>query len=334
MKMYTADIEWSHISRFRTELMGVAMLIILLFHVDLPRHDTFFGLYRLGNLGVDFFLFLSGVGLWFAWSKGCTLRQFYYRRFIRIYPTWLLVATVYFTYRYAIGKSYAHSWPELLGEVLCNWCFWTKGELTFWYIPAIMALYLVAPPYMRLLQRHPVYRWLPLVGVLWCIMVEWVSPLHSSVGHLEIFWSRVPIFFIGINVGEMVQQRQRVDGAAVGLLVLLVAITAGSVIYLEQVRRGLYPLFVERMLYIPLTVALMLLLPRILLRAPQWLLWPLRTVGVLSLEFYLLHQNLVLSLLPRAWSYWPTFACCVVLTFPAAWVLHQVTQLIEKRLNK
>ena len=46
------DIELANISRFRGELMGAAMLFIILFHVALPREDAFYGLRRMGNVGV------------------------------------------------------------------------------------------------------------------------------------------------------------------------------------------------------------------------------------------------------------------------------------------
>ena len=38
------------ISRYRGELMGLAMVLIILFHVSLPRHDPFYGLVRMGNI--------------------------------------------------------------------------------------------------------------------------------------------------------------------------------------------------------------------------------------------------------------------------------------------
>lgn len=62
------------ISKYRGELMGIAMLFVILFHVGLPRDDAFFGLRRMGNIGVDYFLFLSGMGLWFSWKR--TLEHF------------------------------------------------------------------------------------------------------------------------------------------------------------------------------------------------------------------------------------------------------------------
>ena len=56
--MRIPDIELANISRYRGELMGAAMLFIILFHVELSRWDPFFGLRRMGNIGVDIFLVL------------------------------------------------------------------------------------------------------------------------------------------------------------------------------------------------------------------------------------------------------------------------------------
>ena len=51
--MKIKNIELANISRYRGELMGIAMIFIFLFHVALPRSDMFFGLRRVGNSGVD-----------------------------------------------------------------------------------------------------------------------------------------------------------------------------------------------------------------------------------------------------------------------------------------
>ena len=64
--------------------MGFAMIIVMFFHAPLPSKDLFYGLMRCGNNGVDMFLFLSGIGLWFSWTKKNASRpsflSFYYRR--------------------------------------------------------------------------------------------------------------------------------------------------------------------------------------------------------------------------------------------------------------
>lgn len=313
--------------------MGAAMLFVILFHVALDRGDPFYGLRRCGNVGVDIFLFLSGVGLWFSWVKTPDVRRFYRRRLLRIVPTWLVVATAFYLPDYLGARRFSHSIVDLIGDITINWDFWLHDELTFWYVPAIMALYLVAPWYMRLVQNRPIYRWLPLLMVVWCVMVQWVLPIHHAVGHLEIFWSRVPIFFIGINFGELVRTRRQLPGESVWLLLLTFLMTFGTCLYLEQVRHGHFPLFVERMLYIPFTVCTVLVMNRIFRRTPQWVNSAFSFVGALSLEAYLIHIHFVLVYVqPYHLGYWPTFLITVAITLPIAWLLQRAIGFVSARL--
>ena len=331
--MKIPSIELANISRFRAEQMGAAMLFVILFHVALDRGDPFYGLRRCGNVGVDIFLFLSGVGLWFSWVKTPDVLRFYRRRLLRIVPTWIVVATAFYLPDYLGARRFSHSIVDLIGDITVNWDFWLHDELTFWYVPAIMALYLVAPWYMRLVQSRPVYRWLPLLMVIWCVMVQWVLPIHHAVGHIEIFWSRVPIFFIGINFGEMVRTRRQLSSDAVWLLLVTFLMTFGTCLYLEQVRHGQFPLFVERMLYIPFTVCTVLVMNRIFRRTPQWVNRLFRFVGALSLEAYLIHIHFVLVYVqPYHLGYWLTFLVTVAITLPIAWLLQRLIGLVTARL--
>lgn len=331
--MKIPSIELANISRFRAEQMGAAMLFVILFHVALDRGDPFYGLRRCGNVGVDIFLFLSGVGLWFSWVKTPDVLRFYRRRLLRIVPTWIVVATAFYLPDYLGARRFSHSIVDLIGDITINWDFWLHDELTFWYVPAIMALYLVAPWYMRLMQSRPVYRWLPLLMVIWCVMVQWVLPIHHAVGHIEIFWSRVPIFFIGINFGEMVRTRRQLSSDAVWLLLVTFLMTFGTCLYLEQVRHGQFPLFVERMLYIPFTVCTVLVMNRIFRRTPQWVNRLFRFVGALSLEAYLIHIHFVLVYVqPYHLGYWLTFLVTVAITLPIAWLLQRLIGLVTARL--
>lgn len=189
--------------------------------------------------------------------------------------------------------------------------------------------------YMQLIIRHPIYRWLPVVMIMWCILVQWVTPIHDLVGHLEIFWSRVPIFLIGIDCGEKVRQRTMMDGASIGLIIIMFLMSLFSSLFLEQHLHGQFPLYVERMLYIPLTVTTILMLNRVFRRMPEWFNRGARWIGALSLEAYLLHLNFILVNIEK-WhlGYWSTFFICVGITLPVAWVLHQTVHLIERKLAK
>ena len=171
--------------------------------------------------------------------------------------------------------------------------------------------------------------------IMWCILVEYVTPIHQAVGHLEIFWSRVPIFFIGINMGEMVRRKDTLDGASIWMIWLMFTMTLLASIFLEQERHGQFPLFLERMLYIPLTITSILLLNRIFRRTPHYINRAFMFVGALSLEAYLIHIHFVLDHIEKwHWSYWPTFLACIVITLPTAWILSKIVDWISKELSK
>ncbi len=320
--MKIREIELADISRYRGALMGAAIVFIILFHVPLARGDAFFGLRRCGNIGVDMFLFLSGIGLWYAWVKNPSISHFYKRRLLRIFPTWLVISSIYYLQRFDFATG---DYLDLFLDITINWGFWEHDELTFWYMPAIMMLYLWAPLYMKLVAKYPVFRWLPVLMVCWCCIVQWVTPIHQAVGHIEIFWSRVPIFFIGINFGELVRRQTKIEPAGRWLVLITFVMTAATCIWLEQMRHGRFPLFAERMIYIPLTITLILLLVDLFRVVPAWCNQVCVFLGGLSLEIYLIHNHFVMVyLMPYHLGYWPTAVLTTVLTLPLAWLLQKI----------
>ena len=101
--------------------------------------------------------------------------------------------------------------------------------------------------------------------------------------------------------------------------------TASASIWLEQMRYGRFPLFAERMIYIPLTITLILLLVDLFRCMPQWSHHVLTFLGGLSLEIYLIHDHFVmLYLTPYHLGYWPTMLLTTILTLPLAWGLQQI----------
>lgn len=49
----------------------------------------------IGSVGVEFFVFLSGVGLYFSMSKDSNILHFFQKRIKRILPAYLMVAIPY-----------------------------------------------------------------------------------------------------------------------------------------------------------------------------------------------------------------------------------------------
>lgn len=328
-------IEFSDISRYRGELMGLAMLFVMLFHVAMPKSYAMYGLVRCGNVGVDMFLLLSGIGLWYAWSKRPRLIDFYWRRYIRIYPAWLLMACLFYipNFMETQGSGYSPNMGHLIANIAFNWSFWRIDDLTFWFIPAIMMLYTFAPAYMWLIERHAEYRWMPILFMLLAVMVQYYPPVHHSVGHLEIFFSRIPIFLIGINMGSWVKESRSMNGSSIWLMLAVLAVSLAMCIEFEQSWRGRFPLFLERMVYIPLTLSGIMLLTIVLSHAPKTVNKALAFVGGISLELYLIHIQFVLKYIkPYKWGYCLTALAMIAVSLVLAWLLHRLVGLLADRL--
>ncbi len=350
---FSPCVNFGELSRYRGELMGLAIIFVVLFHIGMPSHYFFYPLRRLGNVGVDMFLFVSGMGLWFSWSKmRCksngmptvatltmkeALAKFFSRRYLRIYPVWLLVASVFYIGHYveSPGSGYSPDIPNLLANVLFNWSFWRIDDLTFWYVPATMMLYTFAPFYMELIRRAPSFRWLPLAFVVFAAMVNYVPVIHNSVGHIEIFFSRIPIFLIGINVGEWVREGKTLDKGSVAMALLLFILSFWLCLRLEYIGHRRFPLFMERMVYIPLTVSALLLECKLLAVAPSVVKKVLAFLGTISLEIYLIHIEWIMKPIQQyKLGYCLTALLVLAISVPAAWLLQKIMDKFISLIRK
>ena len=82
----------------RPLLMGVAMIMVIVYHFFCWVYNPI-GPFNIGYVGVDIFLFLSGLGLSNSYKKN-SITQFYKNRIKRIYPIYLIsVLTTYLIFK-------------------------------------------------------------------------------------------------------------------------------------------------------------------------------------------------------------------------------------------
>lgn len=151
---------WNIFSKNRNAIYGVAIISIMIFHFfeDIANSNLsggglgFLGkLYNtfIGSVGVEFFVFLSGVGLYFSMSKDSNILHFFQKRIKRILPVYLMVAIPYWI---VIDLIIMQKGVKMFAFDFGFVTFFTQGTRTFWYVLFIVFAYLIYPFVYKILH--------------------------------------------------------------------------------------------------------------------------------------------------------------------------------------
>ena len=191
------------INKYRKQLMGVAALLIFLFHhwtTVIPQllldHPTLakISLFILthGHCGVDIFFLISGIGLVWAADKH-SVGEFYIRRVKKVFVPFLIAYSVLVP---LTGGSFVR-WLSLVS----GYSFLFENMYSvLWFVPAIMLLYLLFPLYNLLLKKLK-YTVAVTAGflVLWYLGARFLPIRYDLLG----FYNRIPIFLLGVMLGRL-----------------------------------------------------------------------------------------------------------------------------------
>jgi peptidoglycan/LPS O-acetylase OafA/YrhL len=125
------------------ELKGLAIGLVILYHGGAAAGfaNTFHG-----EIGVDIFLILSGFALALN-SANMPLRQFFLRRFVRIYPSyWIALGLFLWMSKryYGATRSWENIWQHVLGiQGFSRLLYFADIVDAFWFISMIIAAYVV-----------------------------------------------------------------------------------------------------------------------------------------------------------------------------------------------
>lgn len=266
------------ISNYRNHLMALAMLWIAIFHATMwfPIKAINFIVKTAGYGGLDIFLFLSGFGLYYSYKKNSNYINFIIKRVIRILPSFIPAIIIACAY-------YGYSITDTLLE-LTMLRFWIFGDLLLWFVPAIMVLYLFFPGYMKLFTKNPLV--VTICFVILSIMFSFLFWEHSLI----IFFTRIPIFIIGIYFGYLGFMDRQINNWGISIIISLCLLgfcllfyffhTYGSFMW----SHGLY--WYPFILIVPgVIILLCLILNHISVLKKQ-----LYYLGTISFEFYLFHE--------------------------------------------
>lgn len=326
------------LSRYRSALMGVATLWVMLFHA----YPFEFGVLPLdafkavGFCGVDLFILLSGMGLSVSLQKRAgqeRLGAYYRRRLSRILPAYWLVVGVY------------SLWLRLQGRISLTVAAWSMSTLHYWfdipnsfnwYVPAQLAFYLIAPFYVGRLVRCR-HREVP---TLLAFPVSFALCRLSGilgVSYLTDFLYRIPAFAIGCLLGCYLLEGRELtarDKAMWGCLAV-----CGAVLGILRLTGTIYISFcyVITALAVPVCLLLCKGLEKLPWRGPERFL---RLLGTNSLEIYLLNVvvtrefDTLAPLLDRGPRHLFYYAVVYTLNILLALLLHRGIEAVRSRWEK
>lgn len=299
--------DFSDFSKYRTQLMGISILMIMLFHA-FSRYFAF----RWGYVGVEFFLVVSAIGMYFSLSKDSRLIPFYRKRLLRILPAYFIVAIPYFLYLYWNDFSWGKIFYNLAGLYIL------KGELHFWFIGLILLCYLISPFYFKLLK----YRYSALFPFITLVVCFFLGQRFAS---LEIYINRFAIFFLGFHLAKWVHDKKRIQIRFLGLFCLV------SFLLILCIEAMDCYIGIKRVLFFFPTIPVLMGCVLLLKKCPKWVHQVLIFMGVMSLELYMVHERVCLYALLGQYDY----VLRGIVSFPVAivlaYLLHKLLSLVIRR---
>ncbi len=297
-------MKYGILSKYRTEFMGIAMLMVMLFHA----YDIDFGFDILNYIrkylfiGVDIFVFLSGLGISFSLSKREQNYSDYMRsRAARILPSYFVVMIPYTLFCIFWDKApfSALIWNSTLLS------YWVKPKGAFnWYITGIMLLYAIAPFWHKniLGRRHRVA--LTFGGIALTGICTYALMRDGYWFHLDIIY-RVPVFVIGMLLGRYIFEDKKIGVG--GFLASWVSFAFGICLFWigRNISSYIPPCYAFTYLVFPFLLLISIIFEYLPL---GYLRHGLRFLGESSLEIYLLNVSLFAetTLLRSVVSFGPT----------------------------
>lgn len=193
----------SALSSNRQCIMGAASLMVLFCHNTVLFHsDVLSWINRLicnfATIGVDIFLLCSGIGCCYSLSSNHSVAGFYKKRALRVLLPYGCIIGIWIIIAVLIKEG-------TLGELLHKYSlhsFFSTGNTLEWYVPALLALYIVSPFLYYVLQKHSKSYVSMIVAVVVITIVLSLRPYKTIRVINAFFISRIPIFMLGMYIGK------------------------------------------------------------------------------------------------------------------------------------
>ena len=177
------------VNSVRAELMGIATLLVLLDHSIGFEWNGHFGilkkLFSEGGMGVDIFLVLSGIGMYYSFAKSKDRGEFYKRRFLRIISIYLPLAIIFLAIIEYLGQFNVINYVLRVTTI----SYWINGDRIYWYVSYILIFYLLYP----FIYRYLLEGVKPIIPIAFMFAVELIVLVFFAYYHLGMLFGKICI---------------------------------------------------------------------------------------------------------------------------------------------
>lgn len=175
-----------------------------------------FGRFNIGYIGVDIFLFLSGWGLTYSYTKN-NIKTFYIRRIKKIIPLYLLTSIIII----AISiNSENINIIEALKRISTISFYIDPNKSIDWYLNSLFIFYLIFPVLYKIcnkLKFKTVILFTAIVLTIYYMAWYYHIPIHWKY---DCFLGRIPIFCGGIVYATCLYSSKQIKASTLACLLL------------------------------------------------------------------------------------------------------------------
>ena len=193
-KLIRGGVFSSDINASRSYLMGIAIILVVLYHTYCLIRGSIFGIFvpfTYGFIGVDIFLLINALGCCHSLQKN-SLIKFYANRFKKAIPLFIIFAVIQtLSYRHFTHFDYsAFDWFCNL-STLSYWHI--GGQCIEWYICASVVFWLLMP-----ILKWVVKHFGAVAIVVSVVVFASIMKVSGTEWYHNCFLGRIPIFLLGI----------------------------------------------------------------------------------------------------------------------------------------
>ncbi len=314
------------ISKYRNAVMGLAIVGVMLGHwmgLSGTQADTL-----LTNIisiipalvSTQGFLFISGYGIYYSFSKNSDVIPFYKRRFYRMLVPYMLMALPYFMFRLIFEGIGIWQFVGYLTTI----SYWMEGNYCgMWYVAVSVVLYLLSPMIYKVYFGNKSF-WHTTLCLMTTLTLA-VTTNHLLFAHAQEYYllffnglERYFMFFIGIYCGYLSRQekKQRITGIVIVACMLptayMLAWTNPEYGYLTAAARRL-------VITIPLISVAFAMVDKVhignsVMAAFNWL-------GTYTFELYILHLLVYCFLISKVLGLELSNKACITIAIVIAFLL-------------